>query len=80
MDELLDVWLTRRGPKHARDAMPVMWTLEASTHEPLPETFLEKRTRDMMREVPLLLVGMLHVMCLLPEKEKLVKEIFDDSF
>ena len=80
MDELLDVWITRRSPTRARNAMPVMWTLEASTHEPLPETFLEKRTRDMMREVPLLIIGMLHVMCLRAERDNLVREIFDDSF
>lgn len=80
MDEFLDVWITKRSPKRARDAMPVMWTLEASTHEPLPETFLEKRVRDMMREVPLLMIGMLHVMCLRAERDDLVREIFNDSY
>src|SRR6056297_197982 len=79
MDDLLDVWITRRSPTRARNAMPVMWTLEASTHEPLAETFLEKRTRDMMREVPLLMIATLHVMCLREERDKLVREIFDDA-
>jgi len=80
INELLDVWLTKRAKHEAQKAMPVVWTLDPGTHEVLKETFLRKRAREVMRDVPLLMIGVLHVMCLDEQRDRLVREVFEDSF
>jgi hypothetical protein len=75
-----DVWLTKRFRSVARTMMPVMWRLRADTHEHITDDELKYVERRVMRGTPLIIIGLLHILRLRDERDKVIKELIVHFF
>jgi len=75
-----DVWLTERFKGVARAIMPVMWRLRVDTHEPITDDDLKYVERRVMRGTPLIMIALLHILRMHPERDRVLKELFFHFF
>lgn len=72
-----DDWLAERfAPAVVNDMLPVDWFLDERTHEPLEEAVLSARRATMRRELPFLIIGVLHLMRFADERDSVIWSIY----
>jgi hypothetical protein len=63
VESFADEWLKENFPAATiSDMMPVEWFLHPVTHEPLDEAILTERRAAMIREIPFIIIGFLHIL------------------
>lgn len=80
IDQFAHTILGSRFPSHAgfhkiKHGLPATWRLHEQTHTPLSEREQEEQLQRVMREFPLLVVGLLHVMNLHEHKLRLIHDL-----
>lgn len=72
-----DEWVAEQfAPAVVADMLPVDWFLDEQTHEPLEDTVLDERRAAMRRELPFLIIGVLHLMRLTAERDLVVWSLY----
>jgi len=72
-----DQWLSEKFASAViGDMLPVDWFLDAHTHEPLDESVLSERREAMRREVPFMMIGLLHTLRMHDERDLIVWSIY----
>ena len=68
-------WLTHETGRLAKTCLPVAWHLHADTHTLMTEREVAEQEERMMREVPLLVVGVLHFLRLEERREAVIQSL-----
>lgn len=73
-------WLCENCKENTRSLLPVAWSFHETSHEILPSAELERRMQRIMSEVPLIMIGMFHLMCLTNERDNVLESLLKFTF
>jgi hypothetical protein len=73
-------WLCENFKEDVQSMLPVVWALDETSHEMLSNVELARRMQRITGEVPLIMIGVFHLMCMTEERDNVLESLLKFTF